>query len=289
MVRICSNVAVCSVVIGLVLCAGPCFAQNSSQSAAPKTTGKPNQKSDGGNSGAFVAVASAGVGYAPDYEGSSDYEFVPYIEARVNYNDYYARFEGNTLRFNVVPSPLFHIGPLVTYRRRRADVADSRVSRMADIGGGAAVGGFLEYEHAHDDPRSAERLILMVSQGVGSGKGLTGTVRGVVRRPIDLIDRGLIAAFIADAGWADDRYMQTYFGVDTTDAARSGLPRFSAGSGFKNVGVGLAIDQFLSKTWSVGMRLHYSRLLSDAADSPVTDIAGSPNQFFTALVVGARF
>ena len=287
--RIRSHGAACAVVIGLALYAGPCLAQDSSQGAAPKPAEKSEQKADSDGSGPFSASAIAGVGYVFDYEGSNDYEFTPYFEARINYKDYYARFEGNALRINVLPSSQFHLGPLVSYRRGRSNVEDSRVDRMADIDGAAAVGGFIEYEHVHDDPRSAERVTLSASQAVGSAKGLTGTLLGVVRRPIDVINRGLIASVFADTSWADGEYMKTYFGVDAADAARSGLPQFSAGSGLKDVGAGISLDQFLSRTWSIGTRLHYSRLLSDAGDSPVTDIAGSPNQFFVAVVVGAQF
>lgn len=239
----------------------------------------------------IAGYAAAGVGFAPDYEGSDDYTLVPYADFRADYRDYYLRLEGTDLRANLVPSPNFHAGPLIAYRRGREDVEDDRVDRMADIDAGVGLGGFVEFERVDAaDPRKGERLTLMVSQGAtGDSDGLTALLRGVVRRPLEFANRGLIASFIVDTTWADDDYMETHFAIGAADAARSGLSAFSAGSGFKTVGVGLALDQFLSETWSIGTRLHYARLLGDAADSPVTDTAGSPDELFGALTVGLRF
>jgi outer membrane scaffolding protein for murein synthesis (MipA/OmpV family) len=228
-----------------------------------------------------------GVGLIPDYEGSSTYKATPYAEARVNLGNYYARFEGGSFRVNLIDSDTFHAGPLIGLRQSRGDVGSNAVAAMDHLSFSATAGGFLEYEHVAQDPRSAERATLTFDDGIaGETGGWTVTVRGVIRRPLDFIDRGLIAAVEADGSWASDRYMQTYFGVSLPDALASGLPPFRAGSGTKSVGVALSLDQFLSRKWSIGARFHYARLANDAADSPITAIAGSPNQFFAGLVIG---
>jgi outer membrane scaffolding protein for murein synthesis (MipA/OmpV family) len=148
-------------------------------------------------------------------------------------------------------------------------------------------GGFLEYEHIHEDPRAGERVELAAADSVtGHASGWDITLRGVVYRPVSFVDPGLIASLEADTDWASGNYMQTYFDVTAPDVIRSGLPPYSASEGFKSVGAALSLDQFLSRKWSVGVRFHYARLMNDAADSPVTHIEGSPNQYFVGLVVG---
>jgi outer membrane scaffolding protein for murein synthesis (MipA/OmpV family) len=62
------------------------------------------------------------------------------------------------------------------------------------------------------------------------------------------------------------------------------LPVFDAGSGVSTVGIALSLDQFLSRHFGIGLRTHYGRLMGDAGSSPVSTIAGSPNQYFIGLV-----
>jgi outer membrane scaffolding protein for murein synthesis (MipA/OmpV family) len=263
----------------------PTAGQGDAGTGLDATFGKQEIKGDGLSG--YVAV---GVSYAPDYDGSDDYSFYPYIEGRLAYGDFYARLEGLDLRFNVIPSPNWHAGPVVGYRPGRADVEDDRIDRLRAIDDALGAGAFIEFEHVADDPRYAETLTLSVTQDVtGQETGLFATLRGEIRRPVLFINPGFIVSLESEIQYASDDYMETYFSVSPGDAGRSGLPQFDADAGFKDVGVGLSIDQFLSPYWSVGTRLHYFRMLEDAGDSPVTDDAGSRNQFFAALITGFRF
>jgi MipA family protein len=242
------------------------------------------------NSGGITGYVALGVAYAPDYEGSNDYEIYPYLEGRLEYGDYYARLEGSDIRFNVVPSAMWHAGPVLGYRPGRDAVDDDQIDHLRSIDEALTAGAFVEFEHVGEDPRYGETLTLSVVQDVsGFESGLVATLRGVVRRPLLFINPGFIVSVDAEVDFADDNYMATYFDVSQGDAGRSGLPRFNADAGFKDVGAGISIDQFLSPSWSVGTRLHYYRLLDDAADSPVVDDAGSADQFFAAIVGGYRF
>lgn len=235
---------------------------------------------------AIKGQVALGLGAMPDYEGASAYVMMPYLEGELHRGDYFARFQGGALEFNLLDNDSIHLGPLVGYRLGRGDVENGQISRMAHIRYSITTGLFAEYEHRADDPRSGERLTLSAADGTfNTDTGWTLVLRGLVHRPVEFIDPGLIAAIEGDLTWADTSYMQRFFGVSAFDAAASGLMPFRARSGMESAGVAFSLDQFLSRSWSVGMRLHYGRLLSHAADSPVV-AAGSPDQFFGALVVG---
>jgi outer membrane protein len=230
---------------------------------------------------------SVGAGLLPDYEGASKYVPVPYLDGQANLGNYFLRFEGGALELNLLDSDNFHAGPLMGYRMGRGAVYDGQVARMHHIRYSISDGGFIEYEHRADDPRSGERVTLSIAEGdINYQSGLNATLRAVIHRPLDFIDPGLIAAVEADAAWGDSYFMRTYFGVDNADSLASGLPLFRARSGMESAGVAFSLDQYLSRKWSVGIRLHYARLLDDSQASPVTRIAGSPDQLFGALVVG---
>jgi outer membrane scaffolding protein for murein synthesis (MipA/OmpV family) len=232
-------------------------------------------------------TVSVGAGLLPDYEGASKYILVPYLDGQANEGNYFLRFDGGALQLNLLDDDHFHAGPLVGYRMGRGVVYYDAVSRMHHIRYSITDGGFIEYEHMAEDPRSGERVTLSVAEGnVNYQSGLNVELRALLHRPLTFIDEGLIAAVEADAAWGDGSYMQTYFGINRPDALASGFPLFHARSGMESAGISLSLDQFLSRKWSVGVRLHYMRLVGDAADSPVTAIAGSPDQMFAGLVVG---
>ena len=93
----------------------------------------------------------------------------------------------------------------------------------------------------------------------------------------------------AEGTYASDDYMSEFFDVNASNAARSGLSQFSADGGIKDVGLQMALSYRLSQAWSVTGIAAFTRLLEDAADSPITDDEGSNSQFFGALTVNYHF
>jgi outer membrane protein len=83
--------------------------------------------------------------------------------------------------------------------------------------------------------------------------------------------------------------MNTYFSVDSGDAARSGLKEYDADSGFKDVALDLSADYNIYENWSVTGLFQYTRLVGDAEDSPVVDDEGDENQFFAGFLVKYSF
>jgi outer membrane scaffolding protein for murein synthesis (MipA/OmpV family) len=177
---------------------------------------------------------------------------------------------------------------MMGFRRGRHGVDSPTVSKFARIDDTETAGAFVEWEHVGEDPRYGESAVLMADYSLTDApSGLGIVLRADARWPlIDSIDPGLIVDVEGDLSWSSRSYMQTYFGVSPANAAASGLPAYSASSGVSQVGVALSLDQFLSRHWSIGARSHYGRLLSSAADSPVTAIAGSPDQFYIGAVFG---
>ena len=88
-----------------------------------------------------------GVGMAPDYEGSEDYEAVPLPYARVTWGDNgnYVLLNGNNVRANLL-SKKWQAGPLLQYRQERDDVDNDRVDKMKDIDSVVEAGAFIAYQ-----------------------------------------------------------------------------------------------------------------------------------------------
>ena len=80
--------------------------------------------------------------------------------------------------------------------------------------------------------------------------------------------------------------MSDYFGIDTANAARSGLDRYSADAGFKDAGLDLVLGFGQGPGWRASLIGRYRRLLNDVADSPIVKDEGDEDQHFAGAVVG---
>ena len=231
----------------------------------------------------WAGYGSLGASLIPEYEGASAYILMPYVEGRLNYDNYYARFEGGALRFNVIDSESWHAGPLIGFRRGRGNVYNALRS-FKHLDDTETAGAFFEWEHVAEDPRSGETVYIAADNAVyGEKGGWQVTLRGTARRPIEAINPGFIVSLTGDLSWVAGSYARTYYGVTPTASLASGYAPYTPGSGFNRAGVALSVDQFLSRHFSVGARGYYGRMLGDAASSPVTN---SKDQFFAGVVAG---
>ena len=90
----------------------------------------------------------------------------------------------------------------------------------------------------------------------------------------------------ASVTWANEDYMQTWFGVSPAQSAASGFSAYNAGAGIKNVDVGVRADYAFDANWFISGNAKVKFLTGDAADSPITesDINGT-----LLTMVGYRF
>ncbi len=231
--------------------------------------------------------AAAAIAIVPDYVGSDDTTVAAAPAGRLTFGkNQEIKLVATTLSSNLLGHEFLRLGPTINYRFGRKSVDDELVDLMNDIDGTFEVGATVGLDFRNDtNPRFRFGVFLEFLQDVGDGHGgavITGTLQ--YWKPIGRVwDFGVRAGLT----YGSDDYMNTYFGVGAADSARSGLPRFSAGDGLRDVTVTPALIFHLSEKWHVGGFARYQRILSDAADSPVVDQRGSPDQFWIGL--GAAF
>ena len=103
-----------------------------------------------------------------------------------------------------------------------------------------------------------------------------------------------LTSLAISAEYVDDAYANYYFSISPAGSLASGLPVFTATSGWKNVGATMltAVDLDGDATnggWGLIFLGSYSRMLGDSKRSPVTSIRGSANQLFGAIGIGYTF
>ncbi len=223
-----------------------------------------------------------GIGIAPDYEGSSDYQAVPVPFADIKFgNGMYVKLLGLNLRANLIPSDMWRLGPMYNYRPERDNVDNNAVDDMKKVSDANELGIFGGFEY-----NNWFVFLEFLGDTGNAYEGWYSRLKGGYNWRIDNSWALSIGAFTT---YADDDYMQTYFGVSGRDSARSGLNRYNADSGIKDVGINLAVNWIITQSWSAKGITSYTQLVGDADDgSPVVD-EGSEGQFFGAALVVYNF
>jgi len=229
-----------------------------------------------------------GVGAAPDYQGSEDYEAVPLWNVRADdlYDpNTYAQVIGNRIRSNLLPHPNIRLGVSGEYVFKRKDVDNDAVDRLRNTDDGFLLGALIGYDY----DVGGDRVISVefdprfdISDNIG---GLF-TARGAYAAPI-APDWSFKAGI--ETTYATSDYMDEFFTIDAADSAASGLNTFKADDGFRDIGLSADVTYEFTSSWSATGSLAYHLLVDDAADSPVTDDEGSEHQMFFGALINYQF
>ncbi len=234
---------------------------------------------------AWVVALGGGAGFGTDYEGSDDYEFSPIPAWQISYKNMLF-VEGIGLRLNAVPliaseaSPI-SAGPIVQAGRGREADDNKALKNLGDIDAGVDVGGFVGADFG------IVAFNATVLKNVGDGH--EGTVANFAVGYNHGFSDKLFGSFGLSASWADDNYMSKFFGITAAQSLKSGYRKFDAEAGFKNVGVDVGLLYKFTDKISAGASVGYSRLLDNAADSPLVKDQGSADQFSGGLIVNYQF
>ncbi|WP_300303134.1 MipA/OmpV family protein [Ferrovibrio sp.] len=254
------------------------------QQPAAKSAAAPQSPADGKKD--WDIRLGAGAFFQPDYEGSDDYEVAPLPLVSISYKDL-VFLRGPSLGVNAFtwqgprPTDKLQVGPLIRYQMGRDQDDSDDLRGMGNIDSGAELGLFLNYSTG---PWSAG---VTVFQDVsGAHDGLTAKFAGGYRHSFG---PKLRARAELSTTWANDDYTETFFGVSALQAQRSGMRRYQAEGGVKDVGLTFDLDYSLTEHWGLTGRLGYKRLLGDAADSPLVEDRGSPDQLMTGLFLSYKF
>ncbi len=220
----------------------------------------------GGGEGQYGLQAGGIAVVKPKYEGSKDYEVVgaPIVGPAGGDGNGVVQFKGvDDLRFRLLDHAGFEAGPLVGYRFDREEDDADRLNGLGDVDGGVVAGGFVAYRMGVLKP-----FLSYHHQVTGDDTG--GIARLGLEARLPMFERFKVIA-TGGVTWADDDYMQSYFGVTAAQNIASGLAVFDAEAGVKDVFLGVSADVPIAERWSLKLSGRYTHLLGDAADSPIVE------------------
>ena len=246
------------------------------------------EQAEAGAADRTVYTLGLGVALAPDYEGSDDYRAVPLWNLRAGnlyHPDTFVQVLGPTLRSNLLPDDHWRLGVSGRYQPDYDDVDNDKVQDLKDTDAVGLMGVTAGYDFLAERGRDLTvELDAQYDALHGNGGVLTPRLRW--QAPLN---QQVVAGVSVSATWGSEDYMGNRFSINASEAARSGLDEYDADEGLKNAMVTGTVSYRFTEAWSLTGVAAYSRLFSQAADSPIVDDEGDENQFLAGLLVNYSF
>jgi outer membrane scaffolding protein for murein synthesis (MipA/OmpV family) len=209
--------------------------------------------------------------FQPRYDGSDSYHVLAGPSIDIRYRDRFFLSTGEGIGMNVLTGPNWRVGVAAAYDmgRRAADDLD-HLQGMGNINPAPSLRLLGEYACSKSFP-----LVLRADlrRNFGGDNGWIGDLGAYMPMP------GSSESFAWFAGptmtIADSRYMNSWFGVNATQSARSGYRQYDASPGIRSVGFGVSASWTIDKHWIVSADGAFQQLVGSAAHSPITQTRAS--------------
>ncbi len=226
----------------------------------------------------FRGIVGAGIGGAPQYIGSADYEpvILPLID--IEWRGTYFLSTQRGLGLNFIRSRTVRAGPRLTLDRGRDSSDNSFLAGLADIDPSIEAGLFLE------GFSGAWRVKMDLRKGLqGAGhNGLVGTLDVALGGRLDERTNLIIGGAVH---WAGSTYVKAYFDVPVGQATGS-RPAFAGTSGFQDLGGYVNMIYSLNERVFLTGVARATGLIGSASDSPLSE---SDQQYFAGFLIAYRF
>jgi len=270
------------------------------QGVPPDTAGVASTAADFDVDRDTFTVGAAGV-YLTDYEGSNDYRWVPAPAAIGSVKGFSFLVAGNRASVDLIPNqpgPSWDVqaGPIGVVNFNRSSIKsidDRRVRALGEVKTAIELGGYVGIGKTGLITSPYDKLSVSLSYRHDvAGAHDSGIWQPSVNYLTPLSTKAAVGLF-ASAERAGRGYATSYFSVSPAQTIASGLPTYNARGGWKNYTVGALATYSLTGNLLKGFKLvaggTYRRMLNDFADSPVTSVAGSKNQWLGAVGLAYTF
>lgn len=210
-------------------------------------------------------VLGVGAAWTPAHQGSDEYRLTPLPAIDIKKGWLFANLR-NGIGIEPISTDVVTVGASAVFVQgyRKRDVPKG-IDKLSD-GVGARLfttfraGGFVAT--------------------LGTVKILSGGTKGVIADaslsyPVRVSSRFTLTPTIGTS-WADRKHNDGYFGVTAAESLASGLPRFTAGAGFKDVSAALTASYRLTDRITLSATGSAMSLLGAVKDSPLVERKTQP-------------
>lgn len=211
-------------------------------------------------------MLGAGVAYLPEYAGADKNRVIalPFFERTFDDGFYISTLRGAGFQTTVDG---VNLSAALSYGGGRKDhrstfSGSDALRGMGDVDGAAQAILGVSYK------LGGVGLSLSTTQNLGHRDNGASYTLGV-SAPLYTSASDQVS-FGASAVYGDNKHAQTYFGVTAAQSQRSGYSAYRASGGFETASASVSWNHVIDKNWSVRSAAGFTRLLNDAADSPLT-------------------
>ncbi|WP_144152621.1 MipA/OmpV family protein [Paraburkholderia sp. BCC1885] len=230
------------------------------------SAGVPLEKMMAPNIPTWQVAVGAAAAFQPRYDGADRYHFEGGPSIDIRYSDLYFASTGEGFGANVAQGQNWRISLAVAYDLgRRGQDDDEHLHGLGDINPAPELKLAADYVVSQSFP-----LVLRadIRRSFGGSNGWIGDVGAYLPLP------GSSKTFFWFAGpsltFADSKYMNSWFGVNDTQAANSQYSYYHASAGLKSAGFGVSAIWFFQKHWFAACDFALEQLVGSAARSPIT-------------------
>jgi len=237
-----------------------------------------------GLGGPWVVTAKGNIIVSPKWSGADKYTPIafPSFSLRRPGEAPIWSSPDDSISYRMPINEIFSVGPVITYRSGRYTGGNRELTGIHDVRWTLEPGLFLQAWIVPDVLRAR----IEIRRGFRDKDGFVADIGA------DWVNRiGALSLGIGPrVSIADGSYMRDRYGVTFQDAALNGqVTPFRPTSGIQSAGVyGSAGYQF-NEQWSGTLHGGYSRLVGDAADSPIIRRFGDKDQWVFGASAGYSF
>lgn len=215
----------------------------------------PQNVNEGGVVGAVFISGS-------EYQGSnkSRLQVLPIIEYQWS-NGFFAGVT-NGLGYNASSSPDLAYGARVTLDFGRKESRSLDLRGLGDVSMRPEFGAFFNVTPAAD-------ITLNSALRFGNGDNRDGLLVDIGASWSTLIGQRMRLSTSAAATWANSKYQQSYFGVNTKQSLQSAYRVYTPDAGLRDARIGLSLSYRLTPTWGLTSVITHTELMGDAKRSPI--------------------
>ena len=199
--------------------------------------------------------------HMPEYDGSDDYksQALPFFD--ITWREYLFFNSTRGLGGYIWNRQGVKVGASLGYNFGRDEDDSSDLHGLGDIEDGAVANIFFEW------PCNALTFDARYTQQI-TGQDTGFQLHLGLGHRWHITDALMIKSHLTTT-FANEEYMETYFGVTDSQSASSGLPFYEADAGVKSCGLQIVALFEIDRHWGIQVMAGYDRLFCKAADSPI--------------------
>ena len=220
-----------------------------------------------GQDGGLVGAA---VVFGREYQGSNKRRTSVFPAIDYQWKNGFFAGTTNGIGFNFSASPMLAYGVRLTADLGRDESRSPALTGLGDVHARPEIGGFFNYNLSRE-------VFLTSSLRYGSGNDRKGAVLDLGAGYTTEIAPSLRLGVGVAASVVNQKYMQSYFGVDAGQAASSGYTVYTPASGVRDVRANASLTYRINARVGITGAVSLSGLQGDAKSSPIVRRSSTAN------------